>query len=111
MNQSVVPAITVILAHLTAPREVQRVELQVPLGSTVRDALARAGFDAPDEDMVGVWGRKMGFDHILREGDRIELYRPLRVDARQARRERFSGQGAGRAGLFARRRPGAKPGY
>jgi len=39
------------------------------------------------------------------------LWRPLRVDPKLARRERFGQQGARAAGLFARRRPGAKPGY
>lgn len=111
MNQSAGPAITVTLARLHAPRDVQQIELRVPLGCTVRDALAGTGFEAHDEGMVGVWGRKVALDHTLRDGDRIELYRPLRVDPRQARRERFSGQGAGTAGLFTRRRPGAKPGY
>jgi putative ubiquitin-RnfH superfamily antitoxin RatB of RatAB toxin-antitoxin module len=47
----------------------------------------------------------------LQDGDRLEVYRPLRVDPKVARRERFKGQGARTAGLFAKRRPGAKPGY
>ncbi|MCB2018938.1 MAG: RnfH family protein, partial [Hydrogenophaga sp.] len=47
----------------------------------------------------------------LRDGDRLELYRPLRVDPKVARRERFVGQGAKAAGLFSRRRPHSKSGY
>ena len=45
---------------------------------------------------------------VLRDGDRVEIYRPLRVDPKVARRERFRKQGARAAGLFAQRRPGAK---
>ena len=60
---------------------------------------------------VGVWGRKQGWDHQLREGDRVEIYRPLLVDPKVARRERFQKQGARTAGLFAKRRPEAKAGY
>jgi hypothetical protein len=41
----------------------------------------------------------------------VELYRPLLVDPKVARRERFRRQGARNTGLFAQRRPGAKPGY
>ena len=60
---------------------------------------------------VGIWGRKARLDEVLRDGDRIEVYRPLRVDPTVARRERFRTQGARSTGLFARKRPGAKPGY
>jgi putative ubiquitin-RnfH superfamily antitoxin RatB of RatAB toxin-antitoxin module len=48
---------------------------------------------------------------VLRDGDRLELLRPLRVDPKVARRERFTGQGARSAGLFAKRRPNSKAGY
>jgi sulfur carrier protein len=41
----------------------------------------------------------------------VELYRPLKVDPKLARRERFNRQGAGTTGLFAKRRAGAKSGY
>jgi sulfur carrier protein len=47
----------------------------------------------------------------LRDQDRVEFYRGLRVDPKVARRERFSKQGARASGLFAKRRPGSKPGY
>ena len=60
---------------------------------------------------VGVWGRRCPLRQAVREGDRVEVYRPLVVDPKVARRERFRKQGARAAGLFAQRRPGAKPGY
>jgi putative ubiquitin-RnfH superfamily antitoxin RatB of RatAB toxin-antitoxin module len=41
----------------------------------------------------------------------VEIYRPLRVDPKVARRERFVKQGARTAGLFVKKRPGAKAGY
>jgi putative ubiquitin-RnfH superfamily antitoxin RatB of RatAB toxin-antitoxin module len=41
----------------------------------------------------------------------LEILRSLRVDPKVARRERFQRQGAKTAGLFAKRRVGAKPGY
>jgi sulfur carrier protein len=58
-----------------------------------------------------VWGRRVPLDTPLRDGDRVEVYRPLRVDPKVARRERFVRQGARSTGLFAQRRPGAKQGY
>ena len=69
-----------------------------------------AGLDT-SAGQVGVWGRRQSLTHALREGDRVEIWRPLRVDPKLARRERFGQQGARTAGLFAQRRPGAKQGY
>ena len=61
--------------------------------------------------MAGIWGRKARLQQLLRDGDRVELYRPLQVDPKVARRERFARQGARAAGLFAKKRAGAKAGY
>lgn len=61
--------------------------------------------------MVGIWGKKTGLHHVLQGGDRLEVYRGLLVDPKVARRERFRQQGARSAGLFAKRRAGAKAGY
>jgi uncharacterized protein len=60
---------------------------------------------------VALWSRKVGLAQVLRDGDRLELCRPLLVDPMVARRERFSSQGARGAGLFSKRRAGAKAGY
>jgi putative ubiquitin-RnfH superfamily antitoxin RatB of RatAB toxin-antitoxin module len=60
---------------------------------------------------LGIWGRKVALTHPLRDQDRLEIYRPLRVDPKVARRERFVRQGARTAGLFTKKRPGAKAGY
>jgi putative ubiquitin-RnfH superfamily antitoxin RatB of RatAB toxin-antitoxin module len=60
---------------------------------------------------LGIWGRRVALGDVLKDGDRLELYRALRVDPKVARRQRFKRQGAKRSGLFAQRRPGAVPGY
>jgi putative ubiquitin-RnfH superfamily antitoxin RatB of RatAB toxin-antitoxin module len=52
---------------------------------------------------VSVWGRAAQADTALRDGDRIELTRALKVDPKVARRERFNAQGKRTAGLFSRR--------
>lgn len=107
----------VTVAYAPAPRQVREVAVNLPAGARVRDAIAASGLlnEFPEIDLnanaPGLWGRKTTLDHPLRERDRVELYRPLRVDPKLARRERFKGQGARAAGLFAKRRPGAKPGY
>ncbi|MFC5499910.1 RnfH family protein [Caenimonas terrae] len=107
----------VTVVHSPAPRQVREWSLELPAGATVLQALQASGIAAEfpslewNADNVGVWGRKAGAGDLLRDGDRIEVYRPLRVDPKVARRERFRTQGARSAGLFARKRPGAKPGY
>jgi uncharacterized protein len=39
-----------------------------------------------------VWGRVTPLDHVLRDGDRVEIYRPLTVDPKEARRLRYKRQ-------------------
>lgn len=86
-------------------------------GATVRQALAECGiFEefpelAENSLLAGIWGERIRLDHLLADKDRIEIYRPLRVDPKTARRERFDRQGSKSAGLFTQKRPGAKAGY
>jgi len=97
-----------------APRQVREWALELPAGATVQDALKACGMDvqlAAASPSLGVWGRAVAPDAVLRDLDRVELYRPLKVDPKVARRERFVRQGARATGLFARQRPGGKSGY
>lgn len=109
--------LSITLVACLGPRRQKTHALQVAVGTTVEQALAAARAQHPegignDETVeIGVWGRKAAFDQMLRDGDRLELYRALRVDPKVARRERFKAQGARNTGLFATRRPNAKPGY
>jgi putative ubiquitin-RnfH superfamily antitoxin RatB of RatAB toxin-antitoxin module len=109
--------IPVLLVYSPSPRVVQEVELLVDLGCTVGQALQRSGILVAmsqaqiDSAELGVWGRKALAKQVLRANDRVEIYRPLTVDPKVARRERFARQGAKTAGLFAKRRAGAKAGY
>lgn len=109
--------ITVSVAYSPRARVVQQWVLVLQGGSTVADAVQRSGVFAPLSAAqvgvleCGVWGRKVPQSHVLRDGDRVEVYRNLLVDPKVARRERFVRQGAKSAGLFAKRRAGAKAGY
>lgn len=124
MDPTPVPApqatITVVVAHAQAAGQVREQALTLPVGATVTQALAACAWpEFPVQNMaalaasgaLGLWGRKTTPEQVLREGDRVELYRPLRVDPKVARRERFASQGSKRAGLFAQRRTGGKAGY
>jgi sulfur carrier protein len=119
--------IEVSLCWSLSPRHVQEMSLQVPEGSTV-EAVLKLGMaqwqQSPVHSQVdaaalsslpfqqpGIWGRKTTWGHSVQAGDRVELYRPLQVDPKVARRQRFKRQGKGRTGLFANRKSGAAAGY
>ena len=103
------------VVYSPAPRVVHECGVQLTGAPTVREALQASGlleaFPAlrAAAPAVGVWGRKTTLGHVLRDGDRVEVYRPLVVDPKVARRERFRRQGTRGAGLFARKKPGSDP--
>lgn len=109
--------IHITVVYSPVARDVREVALQMAPGSTVLQALQASGllqlFPEIDQQstVVGVWGRKAGMKQTLRETDRVEIYRSLTVDPKVARRERFARQGARSAGLFVKKRAGAKAGY
>jgi putative ubiquitin-RnfH superfamily antitoxin RatB of RatAB toxin-antitoxin module len=83
------------IAVALAEREHQQVvELELPEGSVVADALeapaVRSLVDALDRATltVGIWSRRCALDTQLRDGDRVELYRPLAADPKAQRRSR-----------------------
>ena len=117
--------IEVTLCWSLGPRHVQELKLKVPEGSTVESALdlgvAQWLESSPAADPVslsslkfqqpGIWCRKVLWTQLVIADDRIELYRPLKVDPKVARRQRFKRQGKGRTGLFAKRKSGSAAGY
>lgn len=99
-----VASIRVEVAVGASPREVRVATVDLPAGSTVRDALRHSGFLgvvpslsedtlASGEWSVGVWGRRERPGHVLRDRDRVEVVRGLKVDPKEARRVRYRAQG------------------
>jgi uncharacterized protein len=85
----------VTLVYSPAPRQVKHHELQVTKGTTVAQAIEQSGLlkEFPEINLrdhvafaVGIWGRKTTPNHVLRDSDRLEIYRPLLVDPKVARR-------------------------
>jgi len=70
------------------------IALEVEEGTTVRQAIERSGIRMKFSDIrlmrgyVGIFGRQIELDASLRDGDRVELYRPLISDPKEARRRR-----------------------
>lgn len=85
------------IMYSSASRQVDCVALLLPAAGTVRDALIASGLLerhglALDAVRCGVWGRRCELARALRDGDRVEIYRGLTVDPKEARRLRYKGQ-------------------
>jgi len=74
------------------PQRQERVSLELAPESTVQDAIQASGLlqrlPQIDIERVGVWGRPVSPQTLLRDRDRVEIYRPLLADPKQVRRER-----------------------
>ena len=79
------------------PGRQEVIELELPEGSCLADAVAASRvlrrFPELRGAATGIWSRPCKEDARLREGDRVELYRPLVADAKQMRRARARGKG------------------
>jgi len=68
--------------------------VSVPKNSTLEEAIRVSGIleQFPEIDLnknkVGIFGKLSRQDCVLRPGDRVEIYRPLIADPKEARRER-----------------------
>ncbi len=84
------------------PDRHESVEVRVPQGATLADAVAASGLAARHPDLgatsggsnvrMGVFGTERDPDSPAADGDRIELYRPLAMDPKEARRLRAEGK-------------------
>lgn len=70
------------------------VTVQLLAGASVREAVERSGLLAefPDIDLaknkLGIWNKLAKPDAVLRDKDRVEIYRPLIADPKEVRRQR-----------------------
>lgn len=67
---------------------VRRCTLSLPDGATIADAIVLSGWELPRDVATAIWGRSCDSSQPLRDGDRLELLRPLQVDPKEARRMR-----------------------
>jgi putative ubiquitin-RnfH superfamily antitoxin RatB of RatAB toxin-antitoxin module len=85
------PRVTVAAA---LPGDQRLVEVELPVGATVWDAVIASGLlrlyaGTPEQELaVGIWSKACPRDTPPREGDRVEIYRPIRADAKAMRRQR-----------------------
>ena len=85
--------IQIEVAYAT-PDKQQIIPLRVREGMTVEECIAQSNIVRYfpeinlDEQKVGIWSKAVKLDHVPRDGDRIEIYRPLIADPKAVRRRR-----------------------
>lgn len=83
-----------IYVAVALPDRQEVIELEVPRGTTAGGAVqaARVAERFPELDLaqarLGIWSRPCEPATLLRDGDRVEVYRPLRADPKAQRRKR-----------------------
>lgn len=88
----------VLVNYSPAPRVVDEVALDLAPGATLADALKasglleRHGLTLDETLHAGIWAKARPLDTPLREADRVEIWRGLKVDPKEARRERYRKQ-------------------
>jgi uncharacterized protein len=86
-------SIRVAIVYAQPQRSISK-SLQLSPGATIADALAEAASDANFRGVdlvnspVGIFGKVAHRDVKLKNGDRIEIYRPLLEEPKLARRKR-----------------------
>ena len=87
--------IRILLAYAGRERQ-DEIVVEVPPGTTLQQGLAlhasqvATWLNGEQAVATGVWGKARPSHYVLREGDRIEIYRPLKADPKQARRARVA---------------------
>ncbi len=87
------PTLSVEVAYATPDLQLI-VPIEAPPGCTVEQAIELSGIRERfpgmqvKPDSVGIFSRKVALDQALLDGDRVEIYRPLVADPKEARRER-----------------------
>ena len=73
-------------------------KLNVQNGCTAREAVCQSGLDEIFSELdlqtapLGIFGKSVKDETLLRDKDRIESYRPLLIDPKEARRKRVQNQ-------------------
>jgi len=80
-----VPEVEVVYA---LPERAQSVRVRVPEGATVHDVLEKSGLLPLARGRIGIFGKAVRVDALVADGDRVEIYRPLAADPKEARRRR-----------------------
>lgn len=96
--------ITVEVAY-ALPDKQKIARLEVAPGTTAMEAVQRAGLEAEFDELdigdslkLGVFGKAVAHNRVLEAGERVEIYRPLKIDPKEVRKQRAAKAKAERQG-------------
>jgi len=81
------------VAYATPQKQVL-IKVEAPAGCTVSEAIELSGIRTRfpgieiNPQALGIFSRKVSPDQVLRDGDRVEIYRPLIADPKEMRKQR-----------------------
>ena len=80
------------IVYVTNEKSLVQIHCELPDGSCVQDALASSGLFVSHPEAqglaMGIFSKQVTVDTVLKNGDRIELYHPLKYDPKDKRRQR-----------------------
>jgi putative ubiquitin-RnfH superfamily antitoxin RatB of RatAB toxin-antitoxin module len=84
--------VTIEIVYAPLKRAILHMTLELPQKATVLDALNASGIYTIYPDTrgfpVGIFTKQVSLEYVLKDGDRIEVYRPLMVDPKENRRKK-----------------------
>jgi len=92
MNRPELPYIDIEVAYARPDKQLI-LPVSVPAGTTIEKAIALSGITQrfpeidPGKLVAGIFGKRAKLDRILANGERVEIYRPLKADPREIRRQ------------------------
>jgi|SRR5271165_145605 len=95
----VLPAMIHAVVVYALPQQAYVLDIQLPRGATVGAAIEASGILDTVPQLrqgpldVGIFGRSCALQDPVQEGDRVEIYRPLEADPKDARRRRAASKG------------------
>jgi putative ubiquitin-RnfH superfamily antitoxin RatB of RatAB toxin-antitoxin module len=94
IKESFMPNEILIEVAYALPQKQLIIPIKVKQGVTAEEAIQLSGITKkfPEIDLevnqIGIFGKLTQLDHVMRERDRIEIYRPLIADPKEIRRQR-----------------------
>ena len=80
------------LVYVAKDRTTVQIKMNIKQGSTVAEAIMESGIYKSHPEArdlpVGIYAKQVSLETVLKDGDRIEIYRPLALDPKEKRRQR-----------------------
>lgn len=84
--------VNVEIVYVAADQAVVQLKVSLQAGATVSDALNESGILVAHPEVqalpIGIFSKRVTMETVLKPGDRLEIYRPLRLDPKEKRRQR-----------------------